>query len=101
MSEEIDAIVFDAGGTLFDLKPSKEEVFHSVLRSLGSRATQDEVAAIIAKAERKFDIDAADLDGVHDQAFWIKYDNYVLQSLGYEGDFDAFSKALSNEFQNI
>ena len=101
MSEEIDALLFDAGGTLFDLRPSKEEVFYKLLTKRGFAVDYDRVLALSVKADRMFDTETANLDGVNDDAFWIKYDNYVLDSLGFTGDRDAFSRDLSTEFQKI
>jgi putative hydrolase of the HAD superfamily len=99
MTEEIDAVMFDAGGTLFDLKPSKAEVFHKVLRENGFDAPLESVDKLIAKAERRFDEYAAAQDGINEGGFWEEYDGFVLDGLGYSGSRAEFSKGLSCEFE--
>lgn len=101
MSEEIDAIMFDAGGTLFDLKPSKEEVFRKVLNEKGFKASLEKVIRTVAEAERKFDGQAAVLDGVNEGPFWKRYDRFVLDRLGFTGDLEEFSKDLTSEFEKL
>lgn len=101
MSEEIDAVMFDAGGTLFDLKPTKEEVFHRVLSEKGFKVPFGLVAKTVAEAERKFDGQAAVLDGINEGPFWTRYDRFVLDRLGYKGELAEFAKDLSSEFEKL
>lgn len=101
MSEEIDAVLFDAGGTLFDLKPTKEEVLHSLLKKRGFEVPLEKVTRLLAKAERRFDEKAAALDGINEGAFWKEYDKFVLEQLQYKGDFKEFSDKLSAEFEKM
>src|SRR4030067_2213249 len=93
--------MFDAGGTLFDLKPSKAEVFHKVLRENGFDAPLESVAKLVAEAERKFDARAAALDGINEGWFWEEYDGFVLDRLGYSGSREKFSRGLSSEFGTL
>ncbi len=99
MSEEIDALLFDAGGTLIDLKPSKIEVFRMALDRHGLHAGTDEVAKAIATAERETDQALAKLDGVNEDPFWLMFDKHVLRGLGYDGDHEELSRAISAEFE--
>jgi putative hydrolase of the HAD superfamily len=101
MSEEIDAVLFDAGGTLIDLSPSKAEVFKRVLGESGFDAPLEKVATLVAEAERKFDEHASELDGIDEGGFWQEYDKFVMDRLGYKGDWLRFSKDLSKEFERV
>lgn len=101
MTEEIDAVMFDAGGTLIDLRPSKDFVFHKVLSEHGFRVSQERVAETMALAEREFDEESANLDGEHEDLFWDNFDKYVLDRLGFEGDGRKFAKDVSCEFEAI
>jgi len=101
MTEEIDAVMLDLGGTLIDLEPSKDVVFHGVLVRHGHNAPLADVTKAIAEAERKFDKESANLDGVHEDKFWRKYDKLVLDRVGFRGDQAKFAKDVSREFERI
>jgi len=101
MTEEIDAVMFDLGGTLIHLEPSKEVVFHRALVKHGHDAPLAEVAKAITAAERRFDEETKNLDGVHEDRFWKKYDDFVLDKVGYEGDRATFAKNVSCDFEEI
>jgi putative hydrolase of the HAD superfamily len=101
MSEEFDAILFDAGGTLFDLQPTREEVFQRLFSSHGFDVPMEKLTAVLSKAERRFDDHAAKLNGVSEEPFWKQYDKYVLDGVGYTGDLESFSKEVSSEFDKL
>ena len=101
MTEEIDAIMLDAGGTLIDLRPSREEVFTKVLHLHGSNAKLEDVSRAVARAERVFDDAQAKLDGKDEGVFWNSYDEFVLKRLGFKGDIEKFSKDVSAEFDRV
>jgi putative hydrolase of the HAD superfamily len=101
MSEEIDAFLFDAGGTLFDLKPTKEEVFQRLFRARGFDVPIEKLTSVLATAERRFDEQASTLNGVSEEPFWKLYDKFVLDALGYTSDLDSFSKEVSREFDKV
>jgi putative hydrolase of the HAD superfamily len=101
MSEEIDAFLFDAGGTLFDLKPTREEVFQKLLRARGFDVPIDKLISVLASAERRFDEQTATLNGVSEEPFWKQYDKFVLDALGYTSDLELFSKEVSQEFDKL
>jgi len=101
MTEEIDAVMFDAGGTLIDLQPSKDFVFHKVMSEHGFWISQKKVAEAMAHAEREFDEESANLDGEHEDLFWDNFDRYVLDRVGFTGDGKKFAKDVSCEFEKI
>jgi len=101
MTEEIDAVMFDLGGTLIDFVPSKNVVFHKALADNGFNVDLKDVTRVVASAERKFDEESANLDGLHEDAFWDRFDKYVLDKLSYKGDQNKFAKYVSKEFDKI
>jgi putative hydrolase of the HAD superfamily len=101
MTEEVDAVMFDAGGTLIGLKKPREEVFLDVLRQHGLHSSTDSVRQAYAKADRHFDKDFASLKADGEGAFWAKYDAYILKSLGLKADAAAFAKDVGRAFDEI
>jgi len=101
MTEELDAIAFDAGGTLIDLKPSKEDVFFEVLKSNGFKGTREAVVNAITQAERVYDEQSVSLDGKNEIAFWHRYDEFVFKKVRFHGDVSKVSKDLGNTFEEI
>lgn len=101
MTEEIDAVLFDAGGTLIEVKPSRPEVFSQALRSNGFEADVPAVWNAMVKAERKFDDEFALLDGKDEAWFWKKYDAFVAGQLGFKGDLSKLEKDISDRFDQI
>jgi len=101
MTEELDAVMFDLGGTLIDLVPTKDVVFHKVLVRHGHKVPLANLTKAIAEADRKFDKESADLDGVHEDWFWNKFDKFVLDRVAYRGDHTEFAKDVSSEFERI
>lgn len=101
MTEEIDAVMFDLGGTLIDLEPSKDVVFHRVLARHGHEVPLAAVTNAVNEAEREYDEESANLDGVHEDRFWEEFDRFVLDRLAFKGDFSRFAKDVSQEFGGI
>jgi len=101
MTEEIDAILLDAGGTMFDLSPPREKVLSELLAKHGLRAEPARVARVLAKADGAFDSEFAKLDGKHESAFWVKYDGFVLKELGFDGNAKEFSREAEKVFDSI
>jgi 2-haloalkanoic acid dehalogenase type II len=101
MTEELDAILFDAGGTLIDAIPSRETVFSRVLSKYGKKVGSEMIAPLLAKADGVFDSDFAIQDGNNEGALWSKYDDYILDELGFKGDRGNLSKELSATWDEI
>lgn len=101
MTEELDAILFDAGGTLFDLRPSKEDIFSQVLRANGFEPDRWALARSMAKAERSLDEEFSRVEGRDESGYWMKHDTIVLSDLGFKGDFGDMSAKISAEFRSV
>lgn len=101
MTEEIDAIMFDAGGTMIDVQPPKEEIFARVLSGHGFTEKPEKIASSMAKADRRLDAKFAGLEGKDESRFWREYDDLVLADLGIKTHIEEISKDLSKTFEEI
>jgi len=100
VTEELDALFFDAGGTLIDMCPPNYLTIHEVLARMGLRHSVEKVKHAVYKAERVFDNDVATLQGTDEETFWLKYDTFVLRELGFEGDVQPVVRELSKTFDD-
>jgi REG-2-like HAD superfamily hydrolase len=98
MTEELDAVVFDVGGTLIYMKPTRAEVFARVLLASGFKADPTTLDKAIRKADRTLDEKFAELGGRDDSAFWRMFDQLVLEEIGFAGDRDRMHKVLVDKF---
>lgn len=101
MTEEIDAVFLDAGGTMIDLSPPRERVLSKLFSEHGAKYSPEKIAKVLAKADGVFDAEFAMLDGNEETPFWKKYDDFVLSELGYTGDRGHFSKEAGELFDEI
>ncbi len=98
MTEELDAVLFDLGGTLIDTKVPRESVFDEVLRTHGVEVDPKELARAIAGAENELDERFAGVDASNEREFWMELDAAVLRRLGLDIDLDTFAMDLSSRF---
>lgn len=101
MTEEIDAIIFDAGGTLIDVWPPKEEIFARVLLDHDIGAKPERIALAMAKADRLLDAEFAAVQSRNESGFWQQYDDLVLGELGIKGRTKELSSDISDKFEAI
>jgi putative hydrolase of the HAD superfamily len=101
MTEEFDAIVFDAGGTLIDMRPTRTEVFADVLHASGFEIDPAKLEKAIGKADRTLDEEFARLNGGDDSEFWKKFDTLVLKEIGFVGDVDHVYHELTEKFNGV
>lgn len=101
MTEELDAILFDAGGTLIEAKPPREAVFSRILSRYGKKVETERIASLLAKADGVFDSAFAKQDGKNEDALWSKYDEFILDELGFRGDRGRLVKDLSAAWDDI
>ena len=101
MSEEFDAIVFDVGGTLLDMKPTRAEVFAEVLLANGFKVDRAKLVKAIGTADRTLDREFAKLDGGDDSGYWMKFDRIVLEDIGFVGDPSHIYHVLTEKFKGF
>jgi HAD superfamily hydrolase (TIGR01509 family) len=101
MTEEIDLITFDAGGTLFDMAPSRDEVFVRILSKRFGGLSDAAIAASLRNADRKFDDEFATQDGKNEGPFWKRYDEFVFRELGVADDSGTLHGELDAEFSEM
>jgi putative hydrolase of the HAD superfamily len=101
MTEELDAIMFDAGGVLWDLRPTHEDLFARTLSANGVKGDPARLKSAMAQAERAMDQEFSLLQGSDETEFWLKYDRMVLDILGAELDLHRFSSDLTTEFRKV
>jgi putative hydrolase of the HAD superfamily len=101
MTEELDAILFDAGGTLIEAIPPRETVFSEVLSRHGKKVGSERIAPLLAKADGVFDSEFAKHDGKNEGTLWAKYDDFILDELGFRGDRGDLAKDLSAAWDEI
>lgn len=98
MTEEIDLITFDAGGTLFDMVPSRDDIFVKILSRRFEGLSGPLTVAALRKADRLFDAEFASQDGKNEEPFWRRYDKFVFRELGIEDDSGAVHSELDATF---
>jgi putative hydrolase of the HAD superfamily len=101
MTEEIDLITFDAGGTLFDMVPSRDEVFVDILSRRVAGLSDRLIRAALVKADRVFDAEFAQQDGKNEAPFWRKYDEFVFAQLGIGADSEGLHEELDSAFSEM
>lgn len=101
MTEEFDAVLFDAGGVLWDLRPRPHEVFADALRRTGIDCSGDRILDAMRRADRLLDDEFATLDGKDEADFWKRYDGVVLEQLGVQVDVENFAKDLNSTLRDV
>lgn len=101
MTEEIDAVLFDAGGTLIDFRPPRAVLFAEALEANGLEIDPEAVNRAMVRADGHFDKEFALLDGKDEAWFWRKYDSFIAQELGFRGDMEKLEADLSARFDKV
>jgi HAD superfamily hydrolase (TIGR01549 family) len=102
MTEEFDAVLLDLGGTLVEMKPGVEEVFARTLERHGlSDLDKERLAEAIRQAEGVFDEDFARMDERTEGEVWRRYDDFVFDSIGFDGDRETAREELTQAFRQI
>lgn len=99
MTERLDAVLFDAGGVLWDLRPSPEDLFAESLTRHMVAFDRIRLHDAMTKADRLLDDDLSKIDGRDESEFWRRYDSTVLGELNLQLDVEAFAKDLSSELR--
>ncbi len=101
MTEEIDAVIFDAGGTLIEMHPPRQNIISNVLAEHGHKIESTSVAKALVKADRTFDDDFGMCDGKEESWYWMKYDDLLFKELGIDGDGEMLMKAIHGRFHEL
>jgi HAD superfamily hydrolase (TIGR01662 family) len=101
MTEELDAVFFDLGGTLVDMSVPRENVWAEAFSKHGENVGPDELRRALRKADHDLDEAFAAIQGMDEKPFWRTYDEAVLDSLGVEVDPEEFMADLSASFGKI
>jgi putative hydrolase of the HAD superfamily len=101
MTEELDAVFFDAGGTLWDVQPSPVEMFGKALSRRGANVELSSLAEARRKADWLFDKEFAKLTPSNEDEFWIRYDEFVLKELGLDMDAAELALELNDEIGSV
>jgi len=101
MTEELDLVTFDAGGTLFDMSPSRDEVFIDILSKRIGGLGDARVISTLARADRKFDDMFALQDGKNEDPFWRLYDEFVFKELGIDDKSGNLHAELDAAFREL
>jgi HAD superfamily hydrolase (TIGR01549 family) len=101
MTEELDVVFFDLGGTLIDMSVSRESVWAEALSRHGADVEAETLTRALRKADRDLDEAFADIQGVDEGPFWKRYDAEVVRSLGLGIDPEDVEADLSASFDKI
>ena len=84
MTEELDVVFLDLGGTLVDTTVPRESIWSDVLLEHGEDVDHADIAAALRRADRELDDRFASVQGADERPFWIEYDEAVLGHMGLE-----------------
>lgn len=102
MTEEFDAVLLDLGGTLVEMTPSVEEVFANTLERHGrADIGREAIAEAVRRAELNFDEDFARMDEHTENDVWDRYDDFVFDMIGFNGDREAARREMAEDFRRI
>lgn len=101
MTEELDAVFFDLGGTLVDMSVPREDLWSEVLGGHGVDVDRGRLSGALRKADRELDEAFARIQGTDEGPFWKAYDDAVLGNLGTEVDSERFRSDLSEAFGKV
>ena len=101
MTEEIDAVIFDAGGTLIEINPPRQDIISKVLAEHGHKVDRKSVCRALVKADRAFDDDFGLCDGQDEAWYWRKYDDLLFKELKIDGGAERLMKAIRERFHEF
>ncbi len=93
----IEAVCFDAGGTLIHMDPPPEIIFADLCRQVGITVTPEAVAAAYAQAEPWFGAHSQ-LYAASPEQFWLEGNRVLLETLGVRDDVEEHASHITREF---
>ncbi len=101
MTEELDVVFFDLGGTLIDVSVPRERVWADVLSRHGEDVDTSVLAESIRAADRDLDESFAGIQGTDEGPFWLEYNSNVLRRLGLDMRAEDVLTELSESFDEL
>lgn len=97
MTEELDAIVFDVGGTLLDMKPSRADVFAEVIARHGHITDPPSIRTAVARVDRIMDERRVVLDRTNESAVREEFVGLVMDLVGLKDDSESMRSEIIHE----
>ena len=101
MTEELDAVFFDLGGTLIDVSVPREKTWAEVLSRHGREVDESVLAESIRAADRDLDESFANIQGSDEGPFWLEFNSNVLGRLGLDMKAEDILQELSDSFGKV
>ncbi|UCE91414.1 MAG: HAD-IA family hydrolase [Methanobacteriota archaeon] len=98
MTEELDVVFFDLGGTLIDVSVPREQLWANVLSRHGKNVDLSRLAASIKAADRDMDDHLASIQGMDEEPFWLEFNSRVLEGVGVDVASEEVASDLSRSF---
>jgi putative hydrolase of the HAD superfamily len=101
MTEELDGIFFDLGGTLVDTTVPRERIWSDVLQSHGHEVDSAAITGALRAVDRELDERFASIQGMDEGPFWLEYDKMALERLGLELRAEEVVQDLSTSMSRV
>jgi putative hydrolase of the HAD superfamily len=98
MTEELDVVFFDLGGTLIDVSVPREHLWAEVLSKHGMEVDIPKLAESIRAADRDMDETFANIQGMDEKPFWLEFNSRVLEGIGVDTRSEEVVSELSKSF---
>lgn len=98
MTEELDVVFFDLGGTLIDVSVPREHLWAEVLSKHGEEVDLPKLADSIRAADRDMDETFANIQGMDERPFWLEFNSRVLKGVGVDITSEEVVSELSKSF---
>ena len=101
MTEELDVVFFDLGGTLIDVSVPREHLWADVLSKHGRDVSVSKLADAIRAADRDMDESFASIQGMDEKPFWLEFNSRVLDGAGVDVSSEDVVSELSKSFGEL
>lgn len=101
MTEELDVVFFDLGGTLIDVSVPREDLWAEVLSKHGRNVEVSRLADSIKAADRDMDEAFASIQGMDERPFWLEFNSRVLKGVGVDIRSEQVVSELSKSFGTL
>jgi putative hydrolase of the HAD superfamily len=101
MTEELDGIFFDLGGTLVDTTVPREQIWSDILQNHGCEVDSAAITGALKAVDRELDERFASIQATDEGPFWLEYDKVVLERLGLELRAEEIVQDLSESMSRM